>query len=145
MADNEVLARLPLCMLGATCVRSHNLCALTVPCKSEGRWSSTTHAEVRIAGGVKALECHNMRMLLGLNPSSSDAMYQHIRRGVLCNVTRLPEGRKLLLEDSITPRSVTDMLKTSRRSRKRGAASTLRTLRLCRRDGTMDTIIGDRM
>jgi hypothetical protein len=82
-------------------------------------------------------------MLLGLamNPSSSDAMYQHIA-GVLCNVTRLPEGRKLLLEEGANAfRSVTDMLKSKSEVKKRGRHDAQNTA-FCRRDGTMDTIVG---
>lgn len=87
-------------------------------------------------------------MLLGLtlNPSSSDAMYEHIA-GVLCNVTRLPEGRKLLLADGGSSfRGVSNMLASSSEVKKRGAASTLKNCCVsAERDGTLDAILSDKV
>jgi hypothetical protein len=71
-----------------------------------------------------------MRKLLSiaLNPGASTVMYEHVG-GVLCNATRVPQGRALLLEGDLQGfRAVVGMLGSRSEPLRTGAAATVKNM-----------------
>ena len=79
-----------------------------------------------------------------LQPGASDSIYQHAT-GVVCNCTRLPEGRALLTEDgSSGVAALAEALGSKSAVKRIGAAAALKNLAVAAHsDGTVGAFVSD--
>jgi hypothetical protein len=79
-----------------------------------------------------------------LNPGASDLIYEHAT-GVVCNCTRVPEGRALLMEDGFGGlAALAAALLSTLAIKRRGAAAAIKNLALAAHsDGTVDRFVSE--
>ena len=98
--------------------------------------------------GQGNLECSLMRrfVAIGLSPSSSSVLYEHAP-GVVCNCTRLQQGRALLLDDAKASGfgALVATLASPSDVRRTGAAAAIKNVVVAaHQDGSLGKVVQDR-